>query len=80
VPTELVPFADTVAAIEKTEFTDLAAEVLWISRKIQQFTGVEPIAVDLSTSADFSVVKIIAPGLRFANRHVAPRPRYAAAI
>ena len=75
-PSDLVRFADATATIEAAEFADIAAETLWIGRKIEEVTKVEPIVVDLSTSADFAVVKVVAPGLRFADRHAVPRPRY----
>ncbi|MFE0508564.1 YcaO-like family protein [Streptomyces sp. NPDC058964] len=74
-PPELVPFAD-VADRGHVEFDDVTEEVSWISRRIEEHTGVEPILVDLSTADDFAVVKVVAPGLRFADRHVVPRPRY----
>jgi ribosomal protein S12 methylthiotransferase accessory factor len=76
VPSDLASFGDAIAAMEIAEFADVGSEVRWISRKIQDFTGVEPIMVDLSTSPDFAVAKVVAPGLRFAGRHVVPRPRY----
>ncbi len=75
VPRELTPFGEVVA-VRAPEFKDIGAEVSWISRKIEALTGVEPIMVDLSTSEDFAIAKVVAPGLRFADRHVVPRPRY----
>ncbi|ONF67861.1 YcaO-like family protein [Amycolatopsis keratiniphila] len=76
VPRDLASFAEISSEGGGPEFDDVEAELAWISRRIQDFTGVEPIAVNLSTSEDFAVVKVVAPGLRFADRHVVPRPRY----
>jgi ribosomal protein S12 methylthiotransferase accessory factor len=74
-PPELASYQDIVA-LDIPKFEDIAAEASWISRRISDITGVEPIMVDLSTSDDFAVVKVVAPGVRSAERHVVPRPWY----
>jgi len=59
------------------DFDDIDAELRWACRAVADATGHEPMAVDLSTSDDFAVVKVVCPGLNNSTRHVIPRPDYA---
>jgi ribosomal protein S12 methylthiotransferase accessory factor len=43
-------------------FDDLDDELAWLSARTTEVTGVEPLCVDLSTTEEFAVVKVIAPG------------------
>jgi ribosomal protein S12 methylthiotransferase accessory factor len=74
-PPEVASYQDIVATDIPT-FADVAAEVSWIARRVADVTEVEPIMVDLSTSDDFAVCKVVAPGLRMPNTHAIPRPQY----
>ena len=46
-------------------FDDLTEELAWVSAKVAEVTGAEPLCVDLSTVEEFAVVKVLAPGLTF---------------
>jgi ribosomal protein S12 methylthiotransferase accessory factor len=74
-PPELASYRDIVAS-DIPAFEEVDAEVSWIARRVAGATGVEPIVVDLSTSDDFAVVRVVAPGLRGPDGPVVPRPRY----
>jgi ribosomal protein S12 methylthiotransferase accessory factor len=54
-------------------FDDLAEELAWVCAKVAEVTGVEPLAVDLSTAAEFAVTQVLAPGtdLDFDRVHTA---------
>ncbi|MEV6399229.1 YcaO-like family protein [Streptomyces sp. NPDC051907] len=69
---------DYQAAIagHQTAFSDIEDELAWACRMVSETTGHEPMAVDLSTSKDFAVVKVICPGLNNTTRHVVLRPDY----
>ncbi|MFE6868826.1 YcaO-like family protein [Kitasatospora sp. NPDC057692] len=54
-----------VHAASGTEFPDFATEQAWLSASVTRVTGHEPLTVDLSTSDDFSVVKVLALGAGF---------------
>ncbi|MEU8779351.1 YcaO-like family protein [Streptomyces sp. NPDC048606] len=56
------------------DFTDVGVELRWACARLAEVTGQEPLVVDLGTTEDFSVVKLIAPGLRAGARHAVPRP------
>lgn len=43
-------------------FDDLDEELAWVCAKTTEVNGVEPLCVDLSTTEEFAVVKVIAPG------------------
>ncbi|MFB6772709.1 YcaO-like family protein [Streptomyces sp. NPDC056337] len=58
-------------------FDNIDEELDWACRAVAVATGHEPMAVDLSTSSDFAVVKVICPGLNNTTRHAIPRPDYA---
>ncbi|MGW0537854.1 YcaO-like family protein [Streptomyces sp. NPDC003032] len=57
-------------------FDNIQDELAWASRAVAEATGHEPMTVDLSSSDDFAVVKVICPGLNNSTRHVIPRPDY----
>lgn len=57
-------------------FKDIREEVDWVSQTVADLTGVDPIQVDLSTTEEFSVVKVVCCGLDSAKRHTVPRPDY----
>ncbi|HEY4018024.1 MAG TPA: YcaO-like family protein [Pseudonocardiaceae bacterium] len=42
-------------------FDDLTEELAWVCGKVNEVAGAEPLCVDLSTAAEFAVVKIVAP-------------------
>lgn len=46
-------------------FEDLDAELAWLSRRVVDVTGAEPLCADLSTVEEFAVVKVLAPGTAF---------------
>ncbi|HEX3778379.1 MAG TPA: YcaO-like family protein [Pseudonocardiaceae bacterium] len=52
-------------AVGPGSFTDLAEELVWVCGRVAQVTGVEPLCCDLSTVAEFAVVKVVAPGMVF---------------
>jgi ribosomal protein S12 methylthiotransferase accessory factor len=54
-------------------FDTFEAESSWLAQKIGQVTGIEPLAIDLSTDDRFAVVKVLCPGLDFSARHEIPR-------
>lgn len=68
-------YADAVAPHQHT-FKDIDEELKWACTAVTDLTGHEPMTVDLSTCGDFSVVKVICPGLQNSTRHVIPRPDY----
>jgi ribosomal protein S12 methylthiotransferase accessory factor len=74
-PPHLASYRDIVAS-DIPRFDDVAAEVSWIAGRVAAVTGVEPIRVDLSSSDDFAVCKVVAAGLRIPDDFVVPRPRY----
>lgn len=43
-------------------FADVTAELAWVSGRVQEVTGAEPLLADLSTTEEFAVVKVLAPG------------------
>ncbi|MFE0105851.1 YcaO-like family protein [Streptomyces sp. NPDC059009] len=45
------------------EFTEDTQETQWLAGRLRAVTGRPPLVVDLSTEDDFSVVKVVAPGL-----------------
>lgn len=53
-------------------FDDLTEELGWVSAKVTEVTGVEPLRVDLSTVEEFAVVKVIAPDAAFDGDRVHP--------
>lgn len=56
------------------EFTEDTDETKWLSDRVLELTGRRPLVVDLSSMSEFSVVKVVAPGLEFDARHEIPRP------
>ena len=62
-----------------TAFDTDDREAAHLAARIQAVTGVTPLVVDLThgpyETGVFSVVKVIAPHLRYDARHVIPRPR-----
>lgn len=68
-------YQDALVGHHRT-FDDIDAELRWVCRLVADATGHEPMAVDLSTTEDFAVVKIICPGLNNTTRHAVPRPDY----
>jgi ribosomal protein S12 methylthiotransferase accessory factor len=46
-------------------FDDVTEELAWVCAKITDVTGTEPLCVDLSTVADFAVVKVVMPTAAF---------------
>ncbi|MEU8464566.1 YcaO-like family protein [Streptomyces sp. NPDC029003] len=61
-------------AASAPQFDDVGVELRWACARLAEAGGHEPLAVDLTTSEDFSVVKLIAPGLHNGTRHAVPRP------
>ncbi|HTZ44682.1 MAG TPA: YcaO-like family protein [Jatrophihabitans sp.] len=59
-PTELFPWAEC-ATTGQNAFADLTEELSWLCGTVRTVLGAEPLMVDLSTRADFSVVKVIVP-------------------
>ncbi|WP_432194931.1 YcaO-like family protein [Streptomyces sp. bgisy027] len=56
------------------EFTEDTDEMHWLSEEVRRLSGHPPVVVDLSTESEFSVVKVVTPGLEFDGRHGIPRP------
>ncbi len=56
------------------EFAEDTDETRWLAERVLEVTGRPPVVVDLSTEADFSVVKVVAAGLEFDGRHEIARP------
>ena len=54
-----------VENVRPESFDDLDEELAWVSSRVTEVTGVEPLCVDLSTVAEFAVVKVLAPGAAF---------------
>ncbi|MFF6852758.1 YcaO-like family protein [Streptomyces antimycoticus] len=67
------------AARFATGFADDEREAAHLAARIADVTGAHPLVVDLThgpyRTGVFSVVKVIAPHLRYDARHVIPRPR-----
>ncbi|AMW19582.1 YcaO-like family protein [Mycobacteroides chelonae] len=55
-------------------FDNDATEAAWLEQEITAISGMRPLVVDLAVENDFSVVKILCPGLRFHTRHQIRRP------
>jgi ribosomal protein S12 methylthiotransferase accessory factor len=68
-----VDFRDATAGLGR-EFADVRDEVEWLSGAITGATGAEPLRVELSTMAEFSVAKVVCPGLYSRARHNLPWP------
>lgn len=51
-------------------FDDLDVELAWLSGRIAEVTGVEPLCVELSTVEQFAVVKVLVPGSAFDDDRV----------
>jgi ribosomal protein S12 methylthiotransferase accessory factor len=51
-------------------FDDLDEELAWVSARVADVTGVEPLCVDLSTAEEFAVVHVIAPDTVFDDPRV----------
>jgi ribosomal protein S12 methylthiotransferase accessory factor len=67
-PAVLTPWSDLTGAAPG--FDTFEAELTYLATLVRAATGREPVVVDLSTSADFAVVKMLGPGLGFAgDRH-----------
>ncbi|MFE0063243.1 YcaO-like family protein [Streptomyces sp. NPDC059003] len=66
----------SVTAPYRQSFDNVETELAWASGQIAAMCGSEPMAVDLSTSDEFAVVKVICPGLFSSARHAIPRPNY----
>jgi ribosomal protein S12 methylthiotransferase accessory factor len=62
-----------------TDFTTDDEEAAYLAAVVAARTGVAPLAVDLTWGQfhrnGFSVVKVMAPHLRYVSRHTIPRPR-----
>jgi len=56
------------------EFADVRDEVEWLGGAIAAVTGTEPLRVELSTMEEFSVAKVVCPGLHNRARHNLPWP------
>ncbi|GAB2792377.1 YcaO-like family protein [Amycolatopsis magusensis] len=56
------------------QFADVSSEADSVAQLVAATTGTEPIVVDLSTSADFAVVKVVCPGLTNTTHRKFPRP------
>ncbi|MEV7729690.1 YcaO-like family protein [Streptomyces sp. NPDC087917] len=56
------------------DFDDVGVELRWACERLAEAAGHEPLTVDLATTEEFSVIKVIAPGLHNATRHAVPRP------
>ncbi|HEY4453176.1 MAG TPA: YcaO-like family protein [Pseudonocardiaceae bacterium] len=61
-----------VESIGPGAFDDLAEELAWVSAKVVDVIGVEPVRVDLSTVEEFAVVKVLAPNTAFDREKVHP--------
>jgi ribosomal protein S12 methylthiotransferase accessory factor len=46
-------------------FDDLTDELAWVCAKVTEVVGLQPLAVDLSTAAEFAVVKVFVAGAAF---------------
>lgn len=46
-------------------FDDVNDELAWLAGKITEVSGVQPLCVDLSTTDEFAVVKVLAPAATF---------------
>lgn len=73
-----------IAAQFAAGFTTDDREAAHLAARIAAVTGVAPLVVDLThgpyeTGGVFSVVKVVAPYLRYDSRHVIPRPSQEAA-
>ncbi|HEV3355167.1 MAG TPA: YcaO-like family protein [Pseudonocardiaceae bacterium] len=56
----VIPWSEA-ANVGPGSFDDLADELSWVCARTTEVTGVEPLCVDLSTTEEFAVVKVIAP-------------------
>lgn len=52
------------------DFDDVADELAWLTRLTRRVVGAEPLMVDLGTSTDFAVVKVLLPGAAFEGNRV----------
>lgn len=55
-------------------FDNDASEAAWLEHQITAISGMRPLVVDLAVESEFSVVKILCPGLKFHTRHQIGRP------
>lgn len=55
-------------------FDDHTNEAAWLEQEITAISGMRPLVVDLAAEDEFSVVKILCPGLKFHTRHQIGRP------
>ncbi|MFC8246925.1 YcaO-like family protein [Streptomyces chartreusis] len=69
---EIVSWQDVSATAH--EFAEDTEETRWLAEEVARLTGRSPVVVDLSTESEFSVVKVVTPGLEFDGRHEIPRP------
>ncbi|MFG1910726.1 YcaO-like family protein [Kribbella sp. NPDC048928] len=51
----------------------IGEELLAVADQVAEVNGFEPIVVDLSSTTDFAVVRVVCPGLLYTNRHHLPR-------
>jgi ribosomal protein S12 methylthiotransferase accessory factor len=58
---QVVSWNDLTAA-GPDPFGDVTSELAWACERVRQVTGVEPLLVDLSTTGEFAVVRVLAPG------------------
>jgi ribosomal protein S12 methylthiotransferase accessory factor len=73
-PATVPPALDwTRVARPATHFAHFAAELDWVRARVSAVTGSEPLLVDLSSTDDFAVVRVIAPGSLIDMDRVHPR-------
>ncbi|WP_193614088.1 YcaO-like family protein [Nocardioides lijunqiniae] len=64
---------DEIARRHTTTFDNTSDELAWLVDGVQRVLDREPLVVDLSTDADFAVVKVIVPGGRLDVGRIHPR-------
>src|SRR5690606_21682537 len=56
--------------VPAARFDDVSKELGWLTSLVSDILGQEPLLVDLSTSPDFAVVKVVVPGAAFQGDRV----------
>lgn len=59
-------------ASDPESFDDVGSELEWVCDRVRSVGGTEPLLVDLGTTAEFAVVKVVLPGADFDLERVHP--------
>lgn len=68
-----IGWQEVVSGCSAPRFATDDAEAGWLAGRVTEFGGYEPLVAQLAGREEFSVVKVLCPGLRFEGRHDIPR-------